>query len=340
MYSTIDLHSHSTISDGILPAVELIAHAASHGVKILALTDHDDTRGLGIARATAEPLGLQLINGVEISVTWKRRTLHIVGLKIDPDYAPLKHGLEAIRLGRHTRAEHMAISLSKTGIHGSLEGAYQFAKEGIISRTHFARFLVEKGYAKDTKSVFKKYLVKGKPGFHEHEWASLEQAVTWIKDSGGIPVIAHPGRYELGRTNMLLLIEEFRALGGKALEVVTGSHTPPMYQEYAKYAKMFGLLASQGSDYHGKGSSYMEMGYLPPLPVGCIPVWHDWPEAKILIESGQSPMDDMTLNACASAIASLGNTASSGENSANSSTSNILEKTIKKLESFNWRNTL
>ena len=282
MHSTIDLHCHSTISDGILPPAELVMHAASHGVKVLALTDHDDAGGLAIARATAEPLGLQLINGVEISVTWKRRTLHIVGLKIDPEYAPLKEGLSAIRLGRHTRAEYMATSLSKIGIHGSLEGAYQYAKEGIISRTHFARFLVEKGYAKDTKSVFKKYLVKGKPGFHEHEWASLQQAVTWIKDSGGIAVIAHPGRYELGRTNMLLLIEEFRALGGKALEVVTGSHTPPMYQEYAKYANMFGLLSSQGSDYHGKGSSYMEMGYLPPLPAGCVPVWHDWEEVKNL----------------------------------------------------------
>lgn len=289
MHSTIDLHCHSTISDGILPPAELVAHAASHGVKVLALTDHDDTSGLDIARATAEPLGVQLINGVEISVTWKRRTVHIVGLKIDPDYAPLKQGLEAIREGRHTRAGHMAASLDKIGIPDSLKGAYEYAKEGIISRMHFARFLVEKGHAKDAKSVFKKYLVKGKPGYFEHEWASLEQAVTWIKDSGGIAVIAHPGRYELGRTNMLLLIEEFRALGGKALEVVTGSHTPPMYQEYAKYANMFGLLASQGSDYHGKGASYMEMGCLPPLPKGCVPVWHDWDEVKNLGSEVQVP---------------------------------------------------
>ena len=282
MSSTIDLHCHSTISDGILPPSELVAHAASRGVKVLALTDHDDMRGLESAHAAAAPLGVQIINGVEISVTWKRRTLHIVGLKIDPESASLKEGLAAIRLGRHTRAEHMAVSLSKVGIHGSLEGAYQYAKEGIISRTHFARFLVEKGYAKDTKSVFKKFLVKGKPGYFEHEWASLADAVTWIKDSGGIPVIAHPGRYELGRTNMLLLIEEFRALGGKALEVVTGSHTPPMYQEYAKYAKMFDLLSSQGSDYHGKGTSYMDMGCLPALPSSCVPVWHDWEEAQYL----------------------------------------------------------
>lgn len=334
MYSTIDLHCHSTISDGILPPEELVAHAASHGVKVLALTDHDDTGGLAIARETAEPLGLQLINGVEISVTWKRYTLHIVGLKIDPEYAPLKAGLAAIRLGRHTRAELMATSLSKVGIHGSLEGAYQYAKEGVISRTHFARFLVEKGYAKDTKSVFKKYLVKGKPGFHEHEWASLQQAVTWIKDSGGTAVIAHPGRYELGRTNMLTLLEEFRVLGGKALEVVTGSHTPPMYQEYAKYAKMFGLLASQGSDYHGKGSSYMEMGYLPPLPTGCIPVWHDWAEAKTLIESGQSPADELTLQASTSAIASL------NLDKPPTPPTSFLEKTIKKIGHLHWRNTL
>ena len=283
MYSTIDLHSHSTISDGILLPAELVVHAASHGVKVLALTDHDDTSGLDIARTTAEQLGIKLINGVEISVTWKRRTIHIVGLKIDPEYGPLKQGLATIREGRHLRAGRMAASLDKIGIPDSLKGAYVYAKEGIIGRMHFARFLVEKGHAKDPKSVFKKYLVKGKPGYCEHEWASLEQAVTWIKDSGGIAVIAHPGRYELGRTNMLLLIEEFRALGGKALEVVTGSHTPPMYQEYAKYANMFELLSSQGSDYHGKGASYMEMGYLPALPKGCLPVWHDWDEVKNLV---------------------------------------------------------
>ncbi|MDO9204258.1 3',5'-nucleoside bisphosphate phosphatase [Methylotenera sp.] len=276
-----DLHSHSNISDGLLSPAELVEHAAMHNVDVLALTDHDDTGGLEVAASEAKRLGLQFINGVEISVTWKKRTLHIVGLKIDPQHPPLKFGLESIRAGRHTRAAGMAAGLEKVGIKGSLEGAYQYATEGIIGRIHFARFLVDSGISKDTKSVFKKYLVKGKPGYFEHQWASLEDAVNWIVGSGGVAVLAHPGRYDLGRINMLLLLNEFRALGGAAIEVVTGSHTGAQYVEYAKYAQLFGLKSSQGSDYHGKGLSFMEMGRLPMLPSNCVPVWHDWPEALL-----------------------------------------------------------
>lgn len=279
-YSHIDLHSHSNVSDGLFTPAELVQHAAAQGLKVLALTDHDDVAGLDEARQAAESHGVQLINGVEISVTWRRRTLHIVGLRIDPDYPPLTAGLQQIRAGRRTRAEGMAASLQKAGIEGSLEGAYRFARKGIISRTHFARFLMEQGYASDMRKVFKRYLVKGKPGYFEHQWASLEDAVGWIISSGGTAVIAHPGRYELGRPSMLELIEEFRALGGKAIEVVTGSHTADQYQEFARIAKLFGLQASQGSDYHGQGLSYMEMGRLPALPAGCVPVWHDWPAIK------------------------------------------------------------
>ncbi len=283
MSLTIDLHSHSNISDGVLTPAELIEHAAMHKVHVLALTDHDDTSGLEIAAIEAKSWGVQLINGVEISVTWKKRTLHIVGLNINPEYTPLKTGLEAIRTGRHVRAVGMAAGLDKVGIKGSLDGAYRYAQEGgIISRTHFARFLVNSGLAKDNKSVFKNFLVKGKPGYFEHEWASLADAVNWIVGSGGQAVIAHPGRYDLGRTNMLLLLEEFRALGGSAIEVVTGSHTVDQYVEFAKYAHLFGLKASQGSDYHGKGISYMEMGRLPALPSNCIPIWQDWPEIRAL----------------------------------------------------------
>ena len=278
----IDLHAHSNISDGLLTPVALVEHAALHNIKVLALTDHDDTSGLAIAEIEAARLGIQLIKGVEISVTWKKRTLHIVGLKIDPEYPPLKSGLDAIRAGRHIRAIGMAASLDKAGIKGSLEGAYEYAQEGIISRTHFARFLVNSGVSKDNKSVFKNYLVKGKPGYFEHQWASLEEAVSWIVGSGGVAVIAHPGRYDLGRTNMLLLLEEFRALGGDAIEVVTGSHTVDQYIEFAKYAHLFGLKASQGSDYHGKGISFMEMGRLPALPSQCVPVWQGWLETEFI----------------------------------------------------------
>lgn len=282
-----DLHSHSNISDGLLSPAELVAHAATHGVDVLALTDHDDTSGLQSAEIEAKRHGLQLINGVEISVTWKKRTLHIVGLKINPEFAPLKTGLAAIRAGREVRAAGMAASLEKVGILGSLEGAYEYAQEGIIGRMHFARFLVSSGVSKDNKAVFKKYLVKGKPGYFEHQWASLEDAVNWIVGSGGVAVLAHPGRYDLGRTNMLLLLEEFRALGGTAIEVVTGSHTGAQYVEFAKYAQMFGLKSSVGTDYHGKGISFMEMGRLPALPNNCVPVWQDWPEAQLSVDSFQ-----------------------------------------------------
>ena len=281
MQLTFDLHSHTTVSDGMLSPVELVAYAAKQGVDVLALTDHDDTGGLAIAAEEAKRWGLHFINGVEISVTWKKRTIHIVGLKINPEYPALKAGLAALRAGRHSRAEGMAAGLDKVGITGSLEGAYQYVNDGIIGRIHFARFLVENGVSKDNKSVFKKYLVKGKPGYFEHQWASLEEAIGWIVDSGGVAVLAHPGRYDLGRTNMLLLLEEFRALGGTAIEVVTGSHTGAHYVEFAKYAQMFSLKSSVGTDYHGKGVSFMEMGRLPALPNNCVPIWQDWPEALL-----------------------------------------------------------
>lgn len=278
MPSLIDLHSHSNISDGLMTPTELVTHAASQGLQVLALTDHDDTAGLAEAEEAAAALGILLVRGVEISVTWRKRTLHILGLKINPEYPPLANGLKAIRAGRHLRAEGMAASLEKAGIRDSLQGAYRYARQGIISRTHFARFLVEKGHAADTRAVFKKYLVKGKPGYFEHRWAELEDAMSWIINSGGVAVIAHPGRYDLGRTNMLLLMEEFRSLGGKAIEVVTGSHSVDQYQEFTKLSRLFGLQASMGSDYHGPGHAYIEMGRLPELPGGCVPVWQDWPE--------------------------------------------------------------
>jgi len=286
----IDLHSHSNISDGLLSPTELVAHAAQHGVSVLALTDHDDISGLPEARQAASLYGIQLIHGVEISVTWKKRTLHIVGLNVDVENEALKTGLAAVRQGRLERAKQMSAGLENSGIHGSFEWASARAGQSILTRMHFARFLVEHQYAKDTKSVFKKYLVKGKPGFVDHQWMDLESAVSLIVNSGGEAVLAHPGRYDIRRTNMLLLLEEFRGLGGTAIEVVTGSHTGAQYVEYAKYAQLFGLKASQGSDYHGKGISFMEMGRLPALPSGCIPVWQDWPHVRL--PSDPSPIEN------------------------------------------------
>lgn len=278
----IDLHCHSTISDGLLAPEDLVAHAAQHGVKVLALTDHDDVAGLARARVAAQAHGIHFVNGVEISVTWKKRTLHIVGLRVDDQEAGLLRAFEQVRLGRENRAKLMAYDLARVGIFDAYEGAKAIAKQSIITRGHFAQFLVESGHAKNTKSVFKKYLVKGKPGFVDHQWMSLEEAVTLIKNAGGQAVIAHPGRYDLGFINMHLLLNEFRSYGGEAIEVVTGSHQPPQYQQFATLAHRFSLKSSQGSDYHGPGVSYMEMGRLPDLPPGCVPVWQDWPEAKFL----------------------------------------------------------
>lgn len=275
--SNFDLHTHSNVSDGLLPPADLVARAAGAGVTTLALTDHDDVAGLLPARQAAVEHGITLVNGVEISVTWRKRTIHIVGLHVDPAHTQLLAGLAAIREGRKLRAERMAESLDKAGIPGSLEGAYRYVDNvEIIGRTHFARFLVHAGYAKDVRTVFRHYLVAGKPGYVPHEWAALDDAVGWIVASGGMAVLAHPGRYDLGRQLMPELIAEFKAAGGVALEVVTGSHTPDQYGLFARYAREFDLLASRGSDFHGPGESYVEPGALPPLPADVTPIWHNW----------------------------------------------------------------
>lgn len=280
-----DLHCHSNVSDGTLTPAELVERAAARGVKVLALTDHDDVDGLAEAARAAAALGIEFINGVEISVTWRKHTVHIVGLRIDPQNPALAEGLRSIRSGRRHRAELMAESLARSGVGGTLEGAYRYAANpDIIGRTHFARYLVEAGYCKDVRSVFNRYLVKGKPGYVEHEWANLQDAISWIRVAGGIAVLAHPGRYTagrkpMGRTTLLELLKEFVESGGQALEVVSGSHTPPQFAEFARYAKEFSLLCSCGSDFHGPEESYRDLGRLPDLPLECRPVWTMWEEA-------------------------------------------------------------
>lgn len=272
--SNIDLHCHSAISDGVLSPGELVARAAGNGVEMLAMTDHDDCDGLEEARAAAEECGIRLMNGVEISVTWRGKTIHVVGLDIDPENADLGNGLASIRKGRIERAGSIAEGLSRAGIPGSLEGAYAFAaNKNLIGRTHFARFLVEKGYARDVPGVFKKFLVSGRPGHVVHQWAELAQAVDWIRKSGGVAVIAHPGRYELSAGALKSLVEEFRGEGGQGLEVVTSSHTLDMAMRFCEIAKHFGLFASLGSDFHSPEESRMDVGKVPPLPAGCSPIW-------------------------------------------------------------------
>jgi predicted metal-dependent phosphoesterase TrpH len=269
-----DLHSHSTCSDGLLSPALLVERAVLNGVSALALTDHDDVSGLAEARHAAQEWGLELIAGVEVSVLWQDTTLHIVGLHIDPDYAALATGLAGIRAGREQRARKIADSLAAAGIPGSLEGARRYAQNPeLVSRSHFARFLVAEGVSRDTNAVFRDYLTPGKPGFVPHQWAVLADALDWIRGSGGIAVLAHPGRYRITDAQREQLLGEFRDLGGAAVEVITGSHAPDEYVAWARYARDFGLHSSAGSDFHGPGESYRDLGEIPALPSGCSPVW-------------------------------------------------------------------
>jgi predicted metal-dependent phosphoesterase TrpH len=273
----VDLHCHSTASDGLLKPGELVRRAAANGVEMLALTDHDDLSGLAEARAQAESQGVRFVNGVEISVTWDGTAVHIVGLQIDPEDPVLRSGLESIREGRARRADKIGDALDAAGIPDSLAGARQYAANpDLISRSHFARYIVETGRAPDVRSVFQRYLVKGKPGFVQHQWASIADAVSWIRASGGTAVVAHPGRYKLSRPEMQAFLAEFKDCGGAGIEVVTGSHAPEQYSEFARLAREFGLRASRGSDYHGKGESRADLGALPQLPDDLNPVWRDW----------------------------------------------------------------
>lgn len=272
-----DLHCHSTVSDGLLAPQDVAARAAAHGVTLWALTDHDEVAGQAAAREAATSLGIAYLSGVEISVTWAGRTLHIVGLGIDPDNAELVQGLERTRSGRCARAEDMSEALAKLGIEGAYAGALGYAgNPDMVSRTHFARFLVEHGHCRDISEVFDRYLGDGKPGYVPHRWARLADAISWIKGAGGVAVMAHPGRYTLSLVEHSALFDEFKDLGGEGVEVITGSHTPDQYALYADVARRYGLLASRGSDFHGPGEGRIELGELPPLPDNLTPVWSRW----------------------------------------------------------------
>jgi 3',5'-nucleoside bisphosphate phosphatase len=272
-----DLHCHSTHSDGLLPPAEVVRRAASRGVEVLALTDHDETSGLAEARAAAAETDVRLVDGAELSVSWHDVTLHVVALNIDPDCPELRDGLAAIRAGRDQRAMRMAESLADAGIAGAYDGAAAYAtNERLIGRTHFARYLVETGHVRDTKAAFQHYLTAGKPGHVSHTWATLSQALGWIHAAGGQAVLAHPGRYKMDTAQMRQLLAEYRESGGDAIEVLSSSHTQAQTSEYARFARVFGLLASSGSDYHGPGESWVDLGDMPELPAGIAPVWKDW----------------------------------------------------------------
>lgn len=269
-----DLHSHSDASDGTLPPEALAARAHANGVQLWALTDHDELAGQQRAMQAAHALGLDYLTGVEVSVTFAGETVHIVGLGFDAANETLAGELAAMRAGREQRARGMAAGLAQAGIQGAFEGALKYVgNPDLISRTHFARYLVEIGECSDTHEVFRRYLTDGKPGYVPHRWAPLGEAVRWITQAGGVAVIAHPGRYKFTANEEYALFTDFKAHGGQAVEVVTGSHGPADYVRYAEMAREFGLLASRGSDFHSPEESRTDLGSLPPLPKDLAPVW-------------------------------------------------------------------
>ena len=270
-----DLHCHSTVSDGLLSPAEVVRRAHANGVEMLALTDHDELGGVAEARATADEVGMQFLDGVEVSISWgDDQTVHIVALGVDPLNPALCEGLKQVRSGRDARAGRMAAELDKVGIHNAYDGALKYVgNPALISRAHFARYIVECGHARDTKSVFDHWLAKGKPGYVEHSWASLSDALGWIVGAGGTAVIAHPGRYRLTKIERHALFCAFKELGGEGIEVMSGSPVPDEVREFSHIAREFGFLASRGSDFHGPGESWIDLGKVSDLPPDLTPVW-------------------------------------------------------------------
>ena len=270
----VDLHSHSRASDGLLSPAEVARRAVDNDVDMLALTDHDETQGLAQARGVADASGMRFINGVEISIEWSGLQVHIVGLDFDADDATLNAGLEGIRSGRVERARRMAADLERVDIPGCFEGAMRYAENpNLIGRSHFARYMVERGVCRDTQSVFESYLVPGKPGYVTHRWVTLADAVSWIRGAGGLAVIAHPGRYKFSRVEMRHLFDEFKGLGGQAIEVVSGSQSQDHLIQMSRLAREYGFLASCGSDFHGPEESHVDIGGNASLPGDLTPVW-------------------------------------------------------------------
>lgn len=279
-----DLHCHSRFSDGTLAVDALVALAASRGVKLLALTDHDEVSGVGEARRAATTLGLQLVSGVEISAQWGGASVHVVGLRLDEDNPELTAELAQIRAQRDVRAQRMGESFAAIGIPGVLEGARAYAPNpNLLSRTHFARHLVDSGVCASVGEVFARFMKPGKPGYVRHEWLPMKDAISLIHGAGGRAVLAHPGRYETeGLGGKQALLRDFSAAGGDAVEVVCAAHHPPEWAEYAALARKFNLLASIGSDFHSPMESRVKFGDLPRLSPNLKAVWHDWPEAECL----------------------------------------------------------
>jgi predicted metal-dependent phosphoesterase TrpH len=278
----VDLHMHSTASDGVVGPCELVERGLANGLQLMALTDHDTIDGLAQARQAAMDSRVGFLNGVEISVSWGGETLHLVGLGFDPSQGPLASNLQQLQVSRRERAKDMDAGLQAHGLPSVLNEAMAYAgNPNLIGRTHFARALVARGVCHHVQEVFDRFLTPGKPGYVPHQWASLSEALGWIHDSGGLSVLAHPARYKLTDTARWALLQEFMALGGGAIEVSTGSHSHTDTQRYRQISVELGLKASRGSDFHSPTESRCDVGAAPVLPDGCDPVWSGWPVDKL-----------------------------------------------------------
>ncbi len=271
-----DLHTHTLESDGKYTPSELIEHAIQAGIDFLAITDHDTTSGLEEAYQATTNRSIKLIAGVELSVKWQEKNFHIVGLNVDPENKILSKGLEKHRQERELRAIKIGQRLEKYGIPGAYIGAKQLAGNNAVTRNHFARFLVDRGLAKNIRDVFKHYLVKSKPGYVKTNWTSMENGIHQIKSSGGIPVLAHPLRYRLTGSWMRKLLVAFKEAEGVGLEIVTGNCTADNMHTCAGYARRYGLSGSVGSDYHGHEKEGPQLGKLKNIPDDILPVWKQW----------------------------------------------------------------
>ncbi len=273
MSSPIDLHTHSTASDGVLPPASLVARAVERGVRVLALTDHDTTAGLVAARRSAQLKGVVLISGVEVSVTWAGRTFHIVGLGVDAENALLQRGLTKLRSARLQRAQEMARLLERVGLEDAWEGVRRLAQGDVVGRAHYARLLVLRGLVTDPSEAFHRYLSRGRPGYVQAQWVSLDEAVGWVHQAGGFAVLAHPLQYRYPRAFLRRMVAAFATAGGDALEIVTGGSTAEQISTAAAYARRLGLAGSLGSDFHTVDPPWNDLGNIRPLPQGVVPIW-------------------------------------------------------------------
>ncbi len=271
-----DLHTHTTASDGELSPKELVIKAKANGVDVLAITDHDTTEGIAEAEIEACKQNIRLLPGIELSVSWMDKNFHIVGLGIDPDNEKLKISLTETKELRQQRAIEIGKKLEKIGVTKAYYEAKELAGTHTLTRSHFARVLINQGFAKDSREVFKKYLIHNKPGFVKTNWLEMASGIQLIKDSGGEAILAHPMRYNITASWLRRFLVAFKEAGGIGIEVVTGSSNTDEIATTAAYARRFELSGSAGSDYHGFDNTWVKLGQLAAMPESVTPVWEKW----------------------------------------------------------------